>query len=52
MVKIRKDNIVKEIQENILPEYLRLGWEVIKDEIKEIKPKDSSTNNLKPINKL
>lgn len=46
MVKIKKDNIVKEIQNNVLDDYLRLGWEVVKNEIKFDKPKNSSTNNL------
>lgn len=52
MIKIRKDNIIKEVQENILPEYLRLGWEVVKNEVQEIKSKNSSANNLSSNHKL
>ena len=38
MVKVKKDNITKEISENLLPDYERLGWKVVKSEDKEKKP--------------
>lgn len=37
MVKVIKDSIVKEISENLLPDYERLGWRVyVKEEKKPI----------------
>lgn len=35
MVKVKKDNITKEISENLLPDYERLGWKVVNTENKK-----------------
>jgi hypothetical protein len=31
MVKVKKDNVEKTVSENVLSDYLRLGWELVKE---------------------
>ena len=31
MVKMKKDNIVKEISDNLISDYEKLGWEIVKE---------------------
>lgn len=40
MTKVQKDKVVKEVQDNVLSDYLRLGW--VKVEDKNNKPKENS----------
>lgn len=40
MIKVQKDKIIKEVQDNVLSDYLRLGW--VKVEEKGNKPKENS----------
>ena len=44
MVKIQKDNIIKEVSDNIVSNYLNLGWELVDEKkvVKETKEKKSS----------
>lgn len=43
MVKMQKGKVTKEIQKNLISDYERLGWKIIKDlEKKEIKTFDFS----------
>ena len=48
MVKVQKNNIIKEVQENVVDDYLRLGWVIVKDK-KESKS-FASTNEDKTNN--
>lgn len=46
MTKVQKDKVVKEVQDNVLSDYLRLGW--IKVEEKNNKPKENSFSSSTP----
>lgn len=38
-MKVEKDGIVKDIDENIVADYVSAGWKIYKELKKEIKPK-------------
>lgn len=38
-MKVIKDNIVKDVENNIVSDYISAGWKIYKEPKKEIKPK-------------
>ena len=38
-MKVEKDNVIKDVEKNILSDYISAGWKIYKESKKEEKPK-------------
>ena len=49
-MKLIKDNVVKEVPANIVPDYLAMGWKDIKEveKPKEVKPSATKSKFISP----
>ena len=46
MTKVQKDKVIKDVKDNVLSDYLRLGW--VKVDEKNNKPKENTFGSSTP----